>query len=100
MQQSLLLVKKEENQAAFHLHQAEINQQVKKLSDLVEQAKIEDQIIHQLNQKKEELVQAEKELLYYQSEKFDFAKAREKKYSTIPLLQKEIEHLEVKASRN
>lgn len=97
---SSLLVEKEKNKIASQLCQAEINQWTQKLSNLIEQLKVEDQIMHQLNQKKEELVQAEKELFYYQSEKFDFAKVREKKYSTIPLLQKEIKQLEEKASRN
>lgn len=47
------------------LHQSEINYQTQKLNTLLEQVKVEDQIIEELNQAKKALVQAEQELLFY-----------------------------------
>ncbi|MCE8167931.1 MAG: ATP-dependent Clp protease ATP-binding subunit [Candidatus Moeniiplasma glomeromycotorum] len=85
---------------ADNFHQSEINSLAKKLNDLTAQVKTEDQIIEELNQKKKALVQAEQDLFFYRWEKFDSEKVREKKYSTIPLLQKEIAQLEAKASHN
>ncbi|KLL02105.1 MAG: ATP-dependent Clp protease, ATPase subunit [Mycoplasmataceae bacterium RC_NB112A] len=100
MSQTPLLTEKAEAKVPHPFLQTQISQQAEKLNNLIEQVKTEDQIIQELNQKKKELVQAEQELLFYRWEKFDSAKVREKKYSTIPLLLKEIEQLEEKASHN
>lgn len=93
------LLKENDNELEKLTLEHEINQQEKKLQELIEQDNQEKEVIQELNKVKKDLVQAKKQLDYYQKE-MDYERISQNEYEIIPSLKKKIYQLEEQANKN